>query len=239
MASSRFWAGDGSSGSGSESDSDSDSSAVGNQRERRQWALDSDSESDEEVRVVKSAKDRSWEAIKVGVSKVRNNLKINDWNGVQTGFDDLNKQMEKAKALVAKDGVPNFYVKLLVDLEDSLVTTLKNKEAVKKMSATNTRSLNRMKLQLKKHNKSYETQIVACRADPASFAEDADEESDKATSGSDGDSEDSDDSDSESSSSGSDSDSDSSSSESEKKKKKTQKVSASISNGLRGAMIFA
>lgn len=55
--------------------------------------------------------------------------------------------------MIAKEGVPSFYVKLLANLEDLLVTTLKDKAGVKKMSATNTRSLNRMKLQLRKHNK--------------------------------------------------------------------------------------
>lgn len=55
--------------------------------------------------------------------------------------------------MIAKEGVPSFYIKLLANLEDMLVTTLKDKPAIKKMSATNTRSLNRMKLQLRKHNK--------------------------------------------------------------------------------------
>lgn len=55
--------------------------------------------------------------------------------------------------MIAKEGVPSFYIKLLANLEDMLATTLKDKPAIKKMSATNTRSLNRMKLQLRKHNK--------------------------------------------------------------------------------------
>ena len=57
--------------------------------------------------------------------------------------------------MIAKEGVPSFYVKLLANLEDLLAATLKDKPAVKKMSATNTRSLNRMKLQLRKHNKTW------------------------------------------------------------------------------------
>lgn len=54
---------------------------------------------------------------------------------------------------MAKEGIPSFYVKLLANLEDLLATTLKDKAATKKMSGTNTRSLHRMKLQLRKHNK--------------------------------------------------------------------------------------
>ncbi|KAG5177289.1 eukaryotic translation initiation factor 3 subunit C [Tribonema minus] len=173
---SRFWAGQNdASASESESDSGSDSSAANKrgQRERRQWALESDSESEDEVRVVKSAKDRSWEAIKTSCSKIRNHLKINDWNGTQTVFDELCRQMDKAKVNIAKEGTPKFFIKLLVDLEDKLTETLKDKAGVKKMSATNTRSLNRMKLQLKKHNKAYEAEIADCRAKPDEYAGDA------------------------------------------------------------------
>lgn len=64
-----------------------------------------------------------------------------------------------------KEGVPSFYIKLLANLEDLLATTLKDKPAIKKMSATNTRSLNRMKLQLRKHNKGWveeEGRMSAC-----------------------------------------------------------------------------
>ncbi|CAN0190749.1 unnamed protein product, partial [Hapterophycus canaliculatus] len=106
-----------------------------------------------QVRVVKSAKDRSFEAIRTSVGKIRTKIKINDWNGIQANFDECNKHVDKSKVTIAKDGVPSFYVKLLANLEDLLATTLKDKPAIKKMSATNKRSLNRMKLQLRKHNK--------------------------------------------------------------------------------------
>ncbi len=161
-----------------------------------------------QVRVVKSAKDRSFEAIRTSVGQIRSKIKINDWNGIQSNFDECNKHVDKSKvcvgvncvccvcaytrgcvaevhlalvyfwnrisrvpygilarqhdtnertiepqAMIAKEGVPSFYIKLLANLEDLLATTLKDKPAIKKMSATNTRSLNRMKLQLRKHNK--------------------------------------------------------------------------------------
>ncbi|CAN0229016.1 unnamed protein product [Discosporangium mesarthrocarpum] len=150
---SKFWAQASESGSDSDSDSDSDSSMGGQPgAQRRQWAVDSDSESEDEVRVVKSAKDRSFEAINISVGKIRNHMKINDWNGIQTEFDECNKHIDKSKATIVKDGVPTFYVKMLAQLEDFLAAALKDKPAIKKMSATNTRSLNRMKLRLRKHN---------------------------------------------------------------------------------------
>ncbi|CAN0428983.1 unnamed protein product, partial [Laminaria digitata] len=50
-----------------------------------------------QVRVVKSAKDRSFEAIRTTVLKIRNHIKINDWNGIQADFDECNKHVEKSK----------------------------------------------------------------------------------------------------------------------------------------------
>ena len=41
-------------------------------------------------------------------------MKINDWNGIQTDFDDLARQMDKSKVLINKEGTPKFFIKLLV-----------------------------------------------------------------------------------------------------------------------------
>lgn len=53
-----------------------------------------------QVRVVKSAKDRSFEAIRTAVGQIRTKIKINDWNGIQTNFDECNKHVEKSKVRV-------------------------------------------------------------------------------------------------------------------------------------------
>lgn len=50
-----------------------------------------------QVRVVRSAKDRSFEAIRTSVVKIRNHIKINDWNGIQADFDECNKHVDKSK----------------------------------------------------------------------------------------------------------------------------------------------
>ncbi len=91
-----------------------------------------------------------------------------------------------------------YQVRLLVELETGVMTTLKDKAAVKKMSATNTRSLNRMKLQLKKHNKAYEAEMTACQNNPGLYTTEDEDESD-----SDVDSDDSSDIDSDASTAGS------------------------------------
>jgi translation initiation factor 3 subunit C len=84
---SRFWA------AGSESDSDdgsvdSDDHSKAEKEKAKvsRWATvsDSDDSSDEGERVVRSARDRAWDGMKTEVTKMRNYMKINDWNGIQT-----------------------------------------------------------------------------------------------------------------------------------------------------------
>ena len=90
--------------------------------------------------------------------------------------------MDKAKTHIQKKGyrgrVVSFYIyhtqakTHMAELEDSLDVALKDKEAQKKMSKANGRALNRMKLQLRRHNKEFEAKIAEYRANP-----DAEEES--------------------------------------------------------------
>ncbi len=191
---SRFWAKEGTdsseegSGSGSGSDSE-DAGAAAKAANASRWAELSESDSASEgERVVRSAKDKAWDAMEKLVGKIKNSMKINDWNGIQTDWDLLCKQVEKQKTLIVKEGgmgTPSlrFYVRLLATLEDFLATTLKDKEAQKKMTAQNGRALNRMKLALRKHNKVYEKEIAAYRENPEESAqeeeeEDSDEDSD-------------------------------------------------------------
>lgn len=172
-------------------------------------AFDSESESEDEGRVVRSEKDRTWDTIFEKVSRIRSAVKINDWGTIQDEFDEVNKQIDKARMLVMQHGLPPFYIKLLVEVEDVVTATVKDKDAVSKMKPVVARALNRMKLVIRKHNKKYETEIAACRGNPENFKdpEVALTKKQKAALVS------SDDSDSSDSSSDSDSDSDSDSSE--------------------------
>jgi len=171
--------------------------------------------------VVRSQKDKAWDAIQNGIKKVKNSMRINDWGGIQTGFEDLNKLMEKSKTLIEREGMPQFYIRLLAQLEDLLAVALKDKEAIKKMNSSNSRSLNRMKLVLKKHNKNHEAALAKYRENPVeSEGEESADSSSSSDSSSNSDSSDSDSSGSGSGSdSGSDSDSDSDSAPKTKAKK--------------------
>ena len=47
----------------------------------------------------------------------QNKLNINDWSSVQSLFDKLNKQMEKAQKATELLGAPRVYLKMLIELE--------------------------------------------------------------------------------------------------------------------------
>eukprot|EP01031_Cornospumella_fuschlensis_P004833 gene4833-6047_t len=168
---SRFWA---ASDSESEQESDSGSEEEQNnfqkQTERKFAAAydDSDSESEDEVRVVKSQKDKAWEGLREGITKIRNARRNGDWPLLQDEFAKVNKMIETSKQLIiTHNGVPGFYIKMLMEVEDSLAAALKDKEGLKKLKPVVTRALNQMKLQVKKHNDGYKEQIADCRANPA------------------------------------------------------------------------
>ena len=48
---------------------------------------------------------------------VQNKMHINDWSAIQTLFDKLNKQVEKAQKVTETLGAPRVYIKMLVELE--------------------------------------------------------------------------------------------------------------------------
>ncbi|RZC83987.1 hypothetical protein C5167_046775 [Papaver somniferum] len=126
----------------------------------------SDDNTDDEIRVVKSAKDKRLDEIKATIEQLKNGMKINDWVSIQENFDKMNKQLEKVIRATEAIKAPTLYIRALVMLEDFLVEALANKEAKKKMSSTNAKGLNSMKQKLKKKNKEYEYLINKFRENP-------------------------------------------------------------------------
>jgi translation initiation factor 3 subunit C len=70
-----------------------------------------------------------------------------------TEWDNLLKLVEKAKAVLDKEGVPRFLSKLFVNLEDFLNQTDADKEKKSKMSKPNAKGFNYMKSKMKKWTK--------------------------------------------------------------------------------------
>lgn len=171
---SRFFAAGSSDSESSGSDDSSSYSSDDKGNQQNQWVALSDSDSSEdEVRVVKSGKERALETFQTLISSIKTAMKKRDYFEIQTQFDELSKAMIKAKQYLA-DGVPRPLVRILCELEDYITERLKDKEQFKKLSARQGRALNRMKLTLKKHNKAYEVVMNAYRQNPTVSDSEAD-----------------------------------------------------------------
>jgi translation initiation factor 3 subunit C len=187
---SRFWAaGSSSESSGSDASSfyssEEDGGNKGMAAGDNKWvAMSDDSDSSDEVRVVKSGKERALDTFKKYIGGIRAAMKARDYYAIQTEFDELMKSMIKAKAFL-REGVPKPLVRILVDLEDYNEERLKDKGQFKTLSARQGRALNRMKLTLKKHNKAYKIVIDAYRKNP--IVSDGESEAEKDDSDSDSD----------------------------------------------------
>ncbi|KAI8920231.1 eukaryotic translation initiation factor 3 subunit 8 N-terminus-domain-containing protein [Powellomyces hirtus] len=169
---------DASASSDSDSDADDNKKAAGgaNRFMRGFAASDSDEDSeDDSKRVVKSARDKRFDEMRTAVKGLKNAQKINDWVAIQNEFERLNKGYSKAAAIIQREGVPRFYIRTIIELEDFMKEALTNKDAIKKMNASSSRALNAMKQKLRKHNKQYEADIEKFQANPVDEEASADE----------------------------------------------------------------
>lgn len=207
----KFWAQD--SDSDSEEQSDSSNDEVEQQRAGKakasRWEIESSDESEEETRVVKSAKDKHFDGLRSVLRTIKTKTRNNDWVTIQDEFAKLQTLHKKADVIIKTNGVPLFYIKALVELEDAVKDTLAaSKKKDVKLSKTNAKALTRMKHSFKKAEEitRYVKEMADCRANPSKYDEDE---------GVGGGGKDDDDSDSESSDSADSSDSDSDSSNSD------------------------
>ncbi|EIM83136.1 eukaryotic translation initiation factor 3 subunit 8 [Stereum hirsutum FP-91666 SS1] len=166
--------------SGSSSDEDEDSedesemSDEEGQKETKKKSrfLRSDSEgeeSDEDVkRVVKSARDKRLDEMEATGKVMDNALKINDWVAISNEFDKLTRMVQRQQNM--SEPIPPFYIRTLSSLETSLNSALaKEKEAKKKMNASNARALTAMKQKVKKTAKEYEKELKQFQEDPEAY----------------------------------------------------------------------
>ncbi|KAL6305030.1 eukaryotic translation initiation factor 3 subunit 8 [Sparassis latifolia] len=126
-------------------------------------------ESDEDVkRVVKSARDKRLDEMEACGKVMDNALKINDWVAISNEFDKLVRMVQRQQNV--SEPVPPFYIRTLTNLESSLNSAVaKEKEAKKKMNASNARALTAMKQKVKKITKEYEKELKQFQADPEAF----------------------------------------------------------------------
>merc|ERR1719515_273078 len=125
------------------SDSDSTSSSSDSEDEREQFTgpsgpsfMISDDEEDTK-RIVRSAKEKRYEALYTIIKTIRNSKKIKDFNKMLTSYEELLKAFDKAKPVIAKEegGVtPRFFLRILVEMEDLINETWEDSVGRKNMS---------------------------------------------------------------------------------------------------------
>ena len=168
---SRFFRGDESSSSSSESSSSSSEEEVrGAARTTvggvgRSRFMHSDSEDEDVVRVSRSAKDRRFDALVSISNDIKNHIKNSDWSKLQEDFSSLNDALKKLLKTDFVSGkrppVPDIYLRAVITIDEFMQKTLESKP---KLSKTNSRALNRMKLDVPKNNKIYDQDIKRIRA---------------------------------------------------------------------------
>ncbi|KAG6844342.1 hypothetical protein H0H87_007618 [Tephrocybe sp. NHM501043] len=171
---SRFLKTAGSDSSDSDSDEESDDDSDAPPAHRSGLPTVDDSDEDEEsdaegpaVRI-KSASERRLDEMKATGKVMENGLKINDWVAISNEFDKLARMVQKQHNV--SEPVPPFYIQTLVSLEGSINTAVaKEKEAKKKMNATNAKALTAVKQKVKKALKEYEVEVKKFQEDPEAF----------------------------------------------------------------------
>merc|ERR1711878_268892 len=115
----------------------------------------SDDEEDTK-RIVRSAKEKRYEALYTIIKTIRNSKKIKDFYKMETSFKELCSAHEKAKPVILKEenGVtPRFYIRIFVEMTDLIDETWEDSDGRKKMNKNNSRSLGALRQKLRKYIK--------------------------------------------------------------------------------------
>lgn len=128
-------------------------------------AADSDSDSDDDRRVVKSGKEKLFDDIKESVEKLNIAQRIENWINCLGEFDKLGKLLTKSSQ--QNYGIPNFYIKSLGDLEESINDS--GNEDKKKIAADQSRAFNTLRQRLKRQIKEYQELVDLYKQSPERF----------------------------------------------------------------------
>ncbi|EFI28197.1 eukaryotic translation initiation factor 3 domain-containing protein [Coprinopsis cinerea okayama7 len=159
----RFMRGVGSSDSSSSESSDESESDEDDEDEDE----DDDDEDEKGIRIL-SAQEKRLKEMEATGKAIENGLKINDWVAISNEFDKLGRMVHRQQNM-SEPAAP-LYLKSLINLESSINTTVsKEKEAKKKMNATNAKALTAMKQKIKKALKEFEDDVSKYQKDPEAF----------------------------------------------------------------------
>ena len=153
----------------------------------------SDDEGDDK-RVVRSAKEKRFEALYSIIKTIRNSMKIKDFNKMLSSYEELLKAFDKAKPVIVKErekdkaegkstswlvgDSPKFYVRILVEMEKLINETWEDTAGRKAMSKVNGKSLGSLRQKLRKYMRENVADDVA-KFDPEEEDESGDEGEEK------------------------------------------------------------
>ncbi|CAK5090249.1 unnamed protein product [Meloidogyne enterolobii] len=167
---SKFFRSAVSSSSGSESGESDVEAPVAQARPlgRQDFAYPSDSEDEGPKRVVRSQKDKTFGELKELIRNSRNARNIKDVSKLLGIFEEHIKSWEKAKLILAREngGIPRFYIRYLVEVDDFVNEQWEDKEGRKTMSKQNAKALATFRQKIKKYNKEFEEQVNSYREEP-------------------------------------------------------------------------
>ncbi|XP_052799625.1 eukaryotic translation initiation factor 3 subunit C-like isoform X2 [Mya arenaria] len=154
-------------GSDSESESSSGEDEIVTTRSAAPTKVFQFSDDEEETkRVVRSEKDKRYDDLKNIIKDLKNKKKIKDLSNVLTEFESLLKAYDKAKKVVEKEGIPRFYIRTLVELEDFVTECWEDREGRKKLNKSHAKSLTTLRQKLKKYARDFESEMESYRKDP-------------------------------------------------------------------------
>eukprot|EP01016_Furgasonia_blochmanni_P011697 TRINITY_DN1540_c0_g1_i1.p1 TRINITY_DN1540_c0_g1~~TRINITY_DN1540_c0_g1_i1.p1 ORF type:complete len:871 (-),score=366.55 TRINITY_DN1540_c0_g1_i1:74-2686(-) len=146
--------------------------------QKRAPAYDSDDDDDDRKGVMRPEKEKRFGILKEIVKRIVEKIKINDFQHILTDFDELNKQLEKSKRVIEKEGIPLTYVRTCYVLEN--LCNNFSEEEKKKLKTQNANAFKLLKQKVKKNNKNYQKQLDEFAKNPTfSDADDQGSDDDK------------------------------------------------------------
>lgn len=134
------------------------------------WAAMSDSSSeDNSKRVVKTEKNKRWDALRAVVQKLKQHQKTHDYAEVEEDFAALVKTLTKSQKVIESEGAPNFLIRALVDLQRYVEDRHADKAAMKKCSKQKSTAINRLTREIPKKVLDFKMAMTECRENPADF----------------------------------------------------------------------
>eukprot|EP00467_Chlorarachnion_reptans_P025504 CAMPEP_0114510350 /NCGR_PEP_ID=MMETSP0109-20121206/13734_1 /TAXON_ID=29199 /ORGANISM="Chlorarachnion reptans, Strain CCCM449" /LENGTH=1025 /DNA_ID=CAMNT_0001689639 /DNA_START=52 /DNA_END=3129 /DNA_ORIENTATION=- len=148
----------------SDSDSEREQPEVNNNTAAAKLEIDSSSD-EEDKRVVRTEKDKRYDALKKVISKMKSNMGNEEWEVVVKDLNELKNEIKKAKKVIQKEGkVPDFVVRQFAYVQ--FVASERKKLAKEgkgtKLNRTNAKALNVLNQRIYKDiEKDYKKDIAA------------------------------------------------------------------------------